>query len=395
MAAFGGRSAKLCAQPLRWHARPLRLCSASYLPPTSSLAPLSLAGWPGQRRCWPLRPATITTDAARTPLATGSASDCKAHAGVSDAAEAVRPVRPHARVFARPPAAQPVFRCSSRPRLRRLLKAMNSRAGMFALVGPLALAPGCPAVLSFPELPRARRQAILRFWALSPIPLVRKVGRRASPPWRAWRRRERLPPVCQWVQQATADSLVARLVQTDACIARLSLRAGPRSSTACCWQAWSCRAGRRQGALTAFVMRKCGGSVAPSLAGCRCAGMLRAPGGARVQLERQGFTLHQLVRMSQTARAGRAHWRQGFKGIKSLVLSTLFNCLDLHGANPLWPALGYPGAPQASARSGARARRQGPSAGMPAVRRAVHFAPTRAAFAARSSSFMAAPSAQA
>ena len=62
---------------------------------------------------------------------------------------------------------------------------MNSRAGMFALVGPLAFAPGCPAVLSFPELPRARRQAILRFWAMSPIPLVRKVGRHAARPSRA------------------------------------------------------------------------------------------------------------------------------------------------------------------------------------------------------------------
>jgi hypothetical protein len=110
MAALGGWSAKLCAQPLRGHARPVRLCSANYPPPTSSLAPLFLADWPRQRRCWPLRPATITTDAARTPLAAGSASYCKAHAGVADAAEAVRPGLPHARVFARPAAAQPVLK---------------------------------------------------------------------------------------------------------------------------------------------------------------------------------------------------------------------------------------------------------------------------------------------
>ena len=35
---------------------------------------------------------------------------------------------------------------------------------------------------------------------------------------------------------------------------------------------------------------------------------------------------------------------QGFKGMKSLVLSTLFNCLDMRGSNPLWPAVGYSGA---------------------------------------------------
>lgn len=34
---------------------------------------------------------------------------------------------------------------------------------------------------------------------------------------------------------------------------------------------------------------------------------------------------------------------QGFKGMKSLVLSTLFNCLDMRGSNPLWPAVGYSG----------------------------------------------------
>lgn len=54
---------------------------------------------------------------------------------------------------------------------------MNTRAGMFALVGPLAVVLGCPTILSFPELPLARREAILRFWASSPIPLVRKVRR--------------------------------------------------------------------------------------------------------------------------------------------------------------------------------------------------------------------------
>lgn len=37
--------------------------------------------------------------------------------------------------------------------------------------------------------------------------------------------------------------------------------------------------------------------------------------------------------------------RQGFKGLKSIVLSTLFNCLDMHGSNPLWPTIGYQGAP--------------------------------------------------
>ena len=36
---------------------------------------------------------------------------------------------------------------------------------------------------------------------------------------------------------------------------------------------------------------------------------------------------------------------QGFKGMKSLVLSTLFNCLDMRGSNPLWSAVGYAGAP--------------------------------------------------
>ena len=30
--------------------------------------------------------------------------------------------------------------------------------------------------------------------------------------------------------------------------------------------------------------------------------------------------------------------------MKSLVLSTLFNCLDMRGSNPLWPAVGYSGA---------------------------------------------------
>ena len=63
---------------------------------------------------------------------------------------------------------------------------MSMKAGMFALVGPLAMVPGCPTVLSFPELPRARREAILNFWQFSPIPLVRK----ARPP-RLWR----VPPL--------------------------------------------------------------------------------------------------------------------------------------------------------------------------------------------------------
>ncbi|KAK9827599.1 hypothetical protein WJX81_002935 [Elliptochloris bilobata] len=96
----------------------------------------------------------------------------------------------------------------SQTQLKMLLKAMDTKAGMFALVGPLAMMPCCPTILSFPELPRARRECILQFWHLSPIPLVRK----------------------------------------------------------------------------------------------------------------------------------------GFKGLKSLVLSTLFNCLDMRGSNPLWPAIGYPGA---------------------------------------------------
>ena len=30
--------------------------------------------------------------------------------------------------------------------------------------------------------------------------------------------------------------------------------------------------------------------------------------------------------------------------MKSLVLSTLFNCLSMRGSNPLWPAVGYSGA---------------------------------------------------
>jgi len=117
--------------------------------------------------------------------------------------------------------------------------------------------------------------------------------------------------------------------------------------------------------------------------------MLRAPGGTR------GATGAAAHAGRGTSRAGRARRRQGFKGLKSLVLSTLFNCLDLHGANPLWPALGYPGAPQAPARSGARARRQGPSAGMPAVRLLMHLTPTRAASAARSSLFEIVSSAEA
>ena len=36
--------------------------------------------------------------------------------------------------------------------------------------------------------------------------------------------------------------------------------------------------------------------------------------------------------------------QQAFKGIRSLITSTLFNATDSKGRNPLWPAIMYEGA---------------------------------------------------
>jgi len=39
---------------------------------------------------------------------------------------------------------------------------------------------------------------------------------------------------------------------------------------------------------------------------------------------------------------------QAFKGIKALVLNTLFNAVDAKGVNPLWPGILYEGTLQTS-----------------------------------------------
>ena len=50
--------------------------------------------------------------------------------------------------------------------------------------------------------------------------------------------------------------------------------------------------------------------------------------------------------MVLTARSSytNADARQAFKGIRSLITTTLFNATDSKGRNPLWPAIMYEGA---------------------------------------------------
>lgn len=59
---------------------------------------------------------------------------------------------------------------------RRLFALLKTGAGTMAVGGPKMLIPKCPMLQPFAKLPLQQREAILQYWASSPIPLLKKVS---------------------------------------------------------------------------------------------------------------------------------------------------------------------------------------------------------------------------
>ena len=127
------------------------------------------------------------------------------------------------------------------------------------------LIPTCPPFQSFAKLPLRRREAILQYWATSPIPLLPKVCMH-----------DVACPVCLYV------AVTCRHVCAVCCSAAATLGTAGTS-------------GRRYSAGQVGDIQSC-------------------------------YTM------------------QAFKGIKSLICSTIFSTSDGKGGNPMWPAIGYAGA---------------------------------------------------
>ena len=52
---------------------------------------------------------------------------------------------------------------------------LKTGAGTAAVGGPKMLIPRCPPAPAFANMPLEQREAILQYWSMSPIPLLRKV----------------------------------------------------------------------------------------------------------------------------------------------------------------------------------------------------------------------------